>query len=85
MKAEFDYTGCTVFVVGGTSGINLGIAEAFAAAGARMGVASRRQEKVDAAVAKLSTPAGAAKGYAFDVRDAEAASAALADFAETAG
>ena len=30
-----DYTGATVFVAGGTSGINLGIAEGFAAAGAR--------------------------------------------------
>ncbi len=81
MKASFDYTGSTVFVAGGTSGINLGIAKAFAAAGARVGVASRRQEKVDAAVADLGT---GALGYAFDVRDAEATAAALAAFAAEA-
>ena len=48
-----DYTGATVFVAGGTSGINLGIAEGFAAAGARVAVMSRSQDKVDAAVKAL--------------------------------
>ncbi len=84
MIAHFDYTGRTVFVVGGTSGINLGIARAFAAAGARIGVASRRQEKVDAAVALLSA-SQPAFGYAFDVRDADAVAAALSDFAGKVG
>jgi NAD(P)-dependent dehydrogenase (short-subunit alcohol dehydrogenase family) len=82
MKASFDYTGCNVFVAGGTSGINLGIAKAFAAAGARMGVASRRREKVDAAVADLGP---GALGYAFDVRDPQATADALAAFAAEAG
>ena len=82
MKASFDYTGCTVFLAGGTSGINLGIARAFAAAGARVGVASRRREKVDAAVAALGPDA---LGYAFDVRDAAATAEALAAFAAAAG
>ena len=31
MQATFDFTGRRVFVFGGTSGINLGIARAFAA------------------------------------------------------
>lgn len=85
MKAEFDYTGCNVFVVGGTSGINLGIAQAFSAAGARMGVASRKQDKVDAAVAELSNAAGPCLGYTFDVRDHEAVAAAFAEFKDKAG
>ncbi len=85
MKADFDYTGCNVFVVGGTSGINLGIARAFAAAGARLGVASRNPDKVDAAVAVLGSAAGPASGYAFDVRDADAVEAGLAAFAQEAG
>jgi NAD(P)-dependent dehydrogenase (short-subunit alcohol dehydrogenase family) len=85
MKAVFDYCGCNVFVVGGTSGINLGIAEAFARAGARTGVASRRQEKVDAAVARLASAAGPALGYAFDVREAAAVAAGIGRFAEVAG
>ncbi len=80
--ATFDFTGKTVFVVGGTSGINLGIAQAFAAAGARVGVASRKQDKVDAAVATLGE---GALGYAFDVRNFEDVAAALNDFAAQAG
>ena len=82
MKARFDYAGAAVFVAGGTRGINLGIAKAFAAAGARVGVGSRRQEKVDAAVAALGP---GALGYTFDVRDAPAVAAALAAFAGAAG
>jgi NAD(P)-dependent dehydrogenase (short-subunit alcohol dehydrogenase family) len=85
MKAAFDYSGCNVFVVGGTSGINLGIAEAFARAGARLGVASRRQEKVDGAVDRLGSTAGPALGYAFDVREAPAVADAIARFAEAVG
>jgi NAD(P)-dependent dehydrogenase (short-subunit alcohol dehydrogenase family) len=45
--------GGPVFVAGGTSGINLGIAEGFAAAGARVAVMCRSKEKVDAAVTRL--------------------------------
>ena len=85
MTVSFDFTGKNVFVVGGTSGINLGIAEAFAAAGARMGVASRKQDKVDAAVEKLSNDAGAALGYAVDVRNSEDVLAAFADFEANVG
>ncbi len=84
MKASFDYAGCNVFVAGGTSGINLGIATAFAAAGARVGVGSRRQEKVDAAVRDLGGD-GAARGYAFDVRDFDGVATALGSFAGTVG
>ncbi|TVR97669.1 MAG: SDR family oxidoreductase [Rhodospirillales bacterium] len=85
MRATFDYSGCTVMVVGGTSGINLGIARAFADAGARLGVASRNPAKVDAAVAMLSRPGRRALGYAFDVRDAEAVAKALTRFRAEAG
>ena len=80
--ATFDFTGKNVFVVGGTSGINLGIAEAFAAAGARVAVASRKQEKVDAAVAKLGE---GALGYVFDVRNYDDVAAAFAAFEAAAG
>ena len=84
MMATFDYTGRTVFVAGGTSGINLGIAKAFAAAGAQVGVGSRSQDKVDAAVAELAG-AEPARGYVFDVRDPAAVAAALDAFAADAG
>ncbi len=59
----------TVFVMGGTSGINLGIAEAFAEQGADLVVASRSKEKVEAAVEKLSAYGHKACGFAADARD----------------
>jgi NAD(P)-dependent dehydrogenase (short-subunit alcohol dehydrogenase family) len=71
-----DHAGRTVFIAGGTSGINLGIAEAFAEAGARLAVMSRSQERVDAAVQRLRT-FGEAIGFSADVRNAEAVAAAL--------
>jgi NAD(P)-dependent dehydrogenase (short-subunit alcohol dehydrogenase family) len=72
-----DFSGTTVFVAGGTSGINLGIAEGFAAAGANLAVMSRSKEKVDAAVTRLQALGAQATGAAADVRDWEATSAAL--------
>jgi NAD(P)-dependent dehydrogenase (short-subunit alcohol dehydrogenase family) len=69
MKQPFDFTGKVVFISGGTSGINLGIARAFAAAGASICVISRKQDKVDAAVTALKKHGGAVAGYACDVRD----------------
>lgn len=85
MKTTFDYEGAVVFVAGGTSGINLGIAKAFAARGARVGVGSRSRDKVDAAVRDLGSSAGPALGYAFDVRDAAGVTAALDAFAGETG
>lgn len=83
----FDYTGKTVFIAGGTSGINLGIALAFAEAGARVAVLSRSQDKVDAAVARLkgARPGAEAIGFAADVREHAAVEAALAKTKEAFG
>jgi NAD(P)-dependent dehydrogenase (short-subunit alcohol dehydrogenase family) len=72
-----DFSDTTVFVAGGTSGINLGIAEAFAAAGARVAVMSRSAEKVNAAVTRLRSLGAEATGAAADVRDWEGTNAAL--------
>ncbi|WP_425044451.1 SDR family oxidoreductase [Primorskyibacter sp. S87] len=74
-----NFAGKTVVVIGGTSGINRGIAEAFASAGAKLAVASRSQDKVDDTVAALKT-AGAteAVGLTFDVRDPDAVADGLA-------
>lgn len=73
MTITIDYIGKNVVVIGGTSGINLGIARAFAAEKARVAVASRSSEKVAAAVSLLQQ-AGAqdARGFSADVRDADA-------------
>lgn len=86
MSVSFDYSGKTVFISGGTSGINLGIAEGFAAAGARVFVISRSQDKVDAAVAAISAAgAEAADGLSADVRDHEAVKAAFQACADRFG
>ena len=77
MKLILDFSDTTVFVMGGSSGINLGIAEAFAANGAQVAVASRSQDKVEAAVETLSSHGAAAIGFSADVRDVEAVKAAL--------
>ena len=71
------FDGQTVFVAGGTSGINFAIAEAFAKAGAKVAVMSRDQAKVDAAVAALQRHGGKVFGQAADVRNYEAVGAAL--------
>ncbi len=73
----FDFTGRTVFVAGGTSGINLGIAEAFAEAGAKLAVVSRSPERVEEAQRRLRGFGGEVVGFAADVRNAEAIVAAL--------
>jgi NAD(P)-dependent dehydrogenase (short-subunit alcohol dehydrogenase family) len=67
-----------VVVAGGTSGINLGIARGFARAGAAVSVFSRKQDKVDAAVAELAALGAKAHGGTADVRDPEAVQAVLA-------
>jgi NAD(P)-dependent dehydrogenase (short-subunit alcohol dehydrogenase family) len=82
---DFGLAGKSVLVFGGTSGINLGIAEAFAAAGCQLGVASRSQDKVDAAVEKLSAGGKRCAGYALDVRQPDAVQAAVEAFAGAHG
>lgn len=78
MDPVFDYRGKNVFVAGGSSGINLGIAEAFAAAGAAVAILSRSRARIDAALARLAAHGGRVAGHAADVRDAAAVAAALA-------
>lgn len=73
---NISYKGKTVFVAGGTSGINLCIATRFAEAGANVFVTSRDAQKVADAVAGLSALSCAA-GVASDVRDFAAVSAAI--------
>lgn len=75
---KFDYSGASVFVAGGTSGINLGIADGFAAAGAKVAVMSRNAERVDKAAAHLRRHGGDVLGVTGDVRDMEQVRAAMA-------
>jgi NAD(P)-dependent dehydrogenase (short-subunit alcohol dehydrogenase family) len=61
--------GQAAFVAGGSTGINLGIAECLGRAGARVAILSRKQENVDAAVAGLTAKDIEAFGVAADVRE----------------
>ncbi|MGW5918661.1 SDR family oxidoreductase [Nocardia fluminea] len=81
MESEFiqkiDLADKVVVVAGGTSGINLGVAEDFARAGARVAVLSRSADKVDAAVERLRALGAEAFGGSADVRDYSATEAVL--------
>lgn len=69
MNPNKDFRGTTVFVAGGTDGINLGVADAFAAAGARVAVMSRNEERVKKAEQHLLRHGGTVSGHVGDVRD----------------
>ncbi|RDI24162.1 NAD(P)-dependent dehydrogenase (short-subunit alcohol dehydrogenase family) [Pseudacidovorax intermedius] len=73
----FDFSGRHVFVAGGSSGINFGIAKGFARAGARIALISRSADKVATAVSQLEAEGAEAFGQAADVRQPEAVQAAL--------
>jgi len=77
MNDFFDFSTRHVFVSGGSSGINLGIADAFARHGAKLSIMSRSPERIDGALAQLRAHGGEAEGHSADVRDAPAVAAAL--------
>ena len=77
--------GKTVFVAGGSSGINFGIAERFGALGAKVALISRSEDRVASAVQSLCSKNMAAIGFAADVRDYDAVSAAFEKTKEAFG
>lgn len=86
MAISIDFRNKNILVVGGTSGINRGIAETFATQGARVAVISRSQEKVDDTVQALKNCGAAdAMGFSADVREADAIKASVTDIANAWG
>lgn len=71
------FRGKTVFVTGGGSGINLGIARSFAALGAQVGLCGRTQDKLDRAAEELRSLGATVCAQAADVRDYAALEASL--------
>jgi NAD(P)-dependent dehydrogenase (short-subunit alcohol dehydrogenase family) len=79
------FKGRTVFVTGGGSGINLGIARNFAALGANLAICGRTQERLDAAAAELRELGAAVCAGVADVRDYAAVESFLARTSEELG
>ncbi|MBK8508850.1 MAG: SDR family oxidoreductase [Candidatus Competibacteraceae bacterium] len=75
----------TVFITGGSSGINLGIARNFAAVGANLAIVGRSQDKLDAASAELRALGAKVSAHSADVRDYPALEAALASARDALG
>nr|RAV92635.1 short-chain dehydrogenase [Aerococcus mictus] len=69
--------GKVAFVAGASSGINLGIAQHFARAGAKVAIISRSEEKIAAAAKTMTDEGLPAMGIAADVRNFDSVDAAL--------
>ncbi|MFT3963274.1 SDR family oxidoreductase [Propionivibrio sp.] len=80
MSSLFDLAGHTALITGSVRGIGFSLAEGLAEAGASVIINGRRQEAVDAAVAKLREKGYQARGAVFDVADEAAVAAAFAAF-----
>ena len=77
--------GKTVFVTGGGSGINLGVAKNFAAVGANVAICGRTREKLDAAAGELSALGAKVCPVVADVREFAALEAAFVRSSEELG
>ena len=71
------FSGKTIFVTGGGSGINLGIAKNFASVGAKIAICGRTRERLDGAGAELRELGAEVFAQVADVRDYAAVEAAM--------
>lgn len=69
LLSDADFRDTHVFIAGGSSGINLGIAHRFAEFGAKLSICSRSAERVEGAVGELKAHGGDVFGTPADVRD----------------
>lgn len=88
MSDKAPLAGQAALVTGGGSGIGLGCAQAFAAAGAAVTICGRTQERLDdgaAAVAAVAAGGGSIRTVVCDVTDEDQVRAAVAAAAEPTG
>lgn len=74
-----------VFITGASSGLGRGLALSLAVPGARIGVAARRAELLDALVRELEARGAEARAFVLDVTDARATEECAARYLEWAG
>lgn len=79
------FAGKTVFVTGGGSGINLGVAKAFAAAGANLAICGRTRERLEGAAKELESLGARVFAKVADVREAAAVQAAVDETRQALG
>jgi len=72
LQAQFDLTGRTALITGGTRGIGLAIAEGLASAGANVVVASRKDDACEAAAQRLRALGARAIGVPTHLGDIDA-------------
>ncbi len=85
LLSDADFRDSHVFIAGGSSGINLGIAHRFAELGARVSICSRSAARVEAAVQELAAHGGDVFGTSADVRDYAQIDRALGEAADRHG
>ena len=78
-QAFADLTGRVAFVTGASSGLGERFARLLAACGARVAVAARRADRLEALVAQITAAGGTAFAVALDMRDEERIAAAVAE------
>lgn len=81
----FDLTGRLALVTGSGSGLGFAIAQGLARAGARVVLNGRNRDKLDAAATRLAASGIAVEAAPFDVTDAAAVDAGIANIARTQG
>jgi NAD(P)-dependent dehydrogenase (short-subunit alcohol dehydrogenase family) len=81
----FDLSDKVAVITGGSRGIGLAIAEAYAAAGAKIVIASRKQSACDEAVTRIEANGGEALAVAAHTGDAAAIENLIAQTTETFG
>lgn len=81
----FDLGGKVALVTGASGGLGLHFARTLAGAGARVALAARRREQLDANVAAIAAAGGEAAAVAMDVTEPESVERAVAEVAERLG
>src|SRR5262245_21818059 len=85
LDSLYDLTGRVAIVTGGSRGIGFAMAEAFAALGAHVVVASRKADACEESAAAIRAAGGVATGYAVHMAEPESVRALVAAAVDTYG